>query len=116
MATAMAQLRSLFLIWNFACGCNDDTSVDANLTIGDVQPDAMQGHIHAPSPNNNWAYQRGSNGQGTLAAGSADYDRSTFTIGPPISDGINGTPRTASETRPRNVSLLATIRYSAKGA
>jgi hypothetical protein len=29
----------------------------------------------------------------------------------PISDGTNGTPRIATETRPRNIALLACIKY-----
>lgn len=71
---------------------------------GAIQLDAMQGHKHGPDgdqnatqiwstkiPGGGWAMQTGS----TLAA--------TTSVGVPVSDGVNGGPRTASETRPLNV-------------
>lgn len=74
---------------------------------GSYQADAFQGHRH--------------NAQGSTAAGGSNsYVPPAGTIGgtttlsvlDPISDGVNGTPRTASETRPKNVALYAYIRYS----
>lgn len=65
---------------------------------GTIQQDAFQGHYH-----------RGQSGSGSgtnWAATSAGAGTSTMTDGPirePITDGTNGTPRTAEETRPLNV-------------
>jgi hypothetical protein len=98
---------------NFARGWNDNASVDANRTIGDLQLDAMQGHIHSVTNNANYVYVRGGGGLFGGLTPSTDWDRQPLTIGGPVTDGTNGTPRTAAETRPRNVSLLATIRYAA---
>jgi hypothetical protein len=59
---------------NFVHGRNDDGSVDANRTIGDVQLDAMQGHIHQESTGVLYLHLRAGAGIGELASG-ADYDR-----------------------------------------
>lgn len=97
---------------NFLRAWDDGAGVDANRTIGDTQLDAFQGHFHTDPTGTNYYYQRGTGGVIAGATG-ASIDRQTITIGAPITDGANGTPRTAAETRPRNVSLMATIRYSA---
>jgi hypothetical protein len=72
-------------------------------TFGAKQADAMQGHIHR-----------------VPIGGSGCGNGSPFTgithictpqdSGGPLTDGVNGTPRTASETRPANLALLACIK------
>jgi hypothetical protein len=93
--------------WDYAAG------VDTNRVIGSLQTDAFQGHAHQLSDTtDSFVYVRGSSGVAAPAAGSS-WDRTTLSVGVAITDGTNGTPRTSAETRPRNVALLATIRYSA---
>ena len=53
---------------------------------------------------------------GSYSAGMADWGNSGNTIKnndvqDAVTDGTNGTPRTSSETRPRNVALLPCIKY-----
>jgi hypothetical protein len=46
-----------------------------------------------------------------ITAGGNDTSSSEGNTGVPISDGINGTPRTGAETRPRNRAYLPIIVY-----
>lgn len=66
--------------------------------IGSVQPDAFQGHRHTPlgSTGNFWGESGNING-GSEKYGNGACDNTT---GSPSPDGVNGTPRTTSETRP----------------
>ncbi|HDY86790.1 MAG TPA: hypothetical protein ENH82_01595 [bacterium] len=71
--------------------------------VGSVQPDAFQGHHHTPS---HTVIERGSDATGSPSklegTNSTDTSPSTLVIGNPETDGINGTPRTTSESRPKN--------------
>lgn len=69
--------------------------------------DAFQGHRHSLT-NNNAVWRNGGGNAITAGGVSAAYD---LTIGDPITDGTNGTPRTASETRPANIALLYCIKF-----
>lgn len=74
-------------------------------SLGTRQPDAMQGHKHnytPPNPGTAIANVNGTNTGAILDAGSTSS---------PISDDTNGTPRTASETRPVNLSINFIIKY-----
>jgi microcystin-dependent protein len=97
----------------FPRGWDDGRGVDSGRAIGTAQTDAMQGHRHD---------FRG--GTGTLGDNALTTvgitDASTYRtatnsansgVQNPITDGTNGTPRTASETRSRNVALLACIKF-----
>ena len=73
-------------------------------TSGVEQDDAMQGHGHR-------AKIRGDAGTGPTAAGHPVTDNPTGAtndglITLPTSDGANGTPRIADETRPKNASVV----------
>jgi len=77
--------------------------------VGSVQGDAFQGHRHDLKQNDvnmlqngTFAYYERFNLIGT-ATGSF--------IGDPTSDTINGTPRTASETRPVNAYVNWIVKY-----
>ncbi|MFY1054664.1 hypothetical protein ACOQNP_23850 [Ectopseudomonas khazarica] len=71
---------------------------------GTVEADSLQGHKHGPDADQNattiWSTKVpggafSMSGGSTLAA--------TTSVGIPISDGANGTPRTANETRSKNI-------------
>lgn len=99
--------------------CADDgRGVDAGRLVGQAQGHAMQGHRHE------LALYAGGTGQGIASAansrvaagsgsGTGTYAKQTIQdfAGLPLADGVNGTPVTAAETRPRNVAALACIKY-----
>lgn len=89
----------------FPRGFDDGRGVDTGRGIGTNQLDAMQGHRHTTAA----GPTVGGNGVAVSYTGSGAYDASGD--GTPKSDGTNGTPRTAAETRSRNVALLACIKY-----
>lgn len=93
-------LRGYFLrAWD------DSRGVDSGRVFGSSQTDAFQGHQHTTKIGGN--YPNGSI-VGQLDA-SVDFgSRTTLSI---VSDGTSGSPRTASETRPINIALLACIKY-----
>lgn len=83
----------------FVRGLDDSRGVDSSRTMGSAQLDAMQGHQHSAF-----------NVSGGAVAGGGAIG-TPGNSGNPITDGVNGTPRTAAETRPRNIALMAYIRY-----
>ena len=68
------------------------TASDSGRVNGS-QPDALQGHKHAFTPIN------GLSGAGNISGGGAVGTAATAAVGNPTTDGTNGTPRTAAETR-----------------
>lgn len=95
----------------FIRGADDGRGIDSGRVLGSAQTDAMQGHKHPVHAYN----QSGSNG------GSAAFATNTTAVSfgqhasalaqDATTDGVNGTPRTAAESRPRNIALLACIKY-----
>lgn len=87
----------------FPRGWADGGSVDGGRSFGSAQTDAMQGHQHTMTLM-----------QGTAFAAPRFGDNNgggSYTTNGIVSDGTNGTPRTAAETRPSNVALLACIKF-----
>lgn len=74
--------------------------------IGDVQLDAFQGHWHQFTLNAAMV----NIGAATHGSGAGPFSNALTEVGNPITDGVNGTPRAASETRPRNVALTYCMR------
>ena len=72
-------------------------------TIASYQGDAFQGHHHIINANYEMFY-----GSGT-AGGLRPVGSRSDTVGDPIADQTNGTPRTANETRPKNIAVLPLI-------
>lgn len=77
---------------------------DPGRLAGSVQADAFQGHRHG------WLGDAAITSNELTASGGADKGRARqlATIGDPT-PGQNGTPRTADETRPVNISQPAIL-------
>lgn len=86
----------------FIRGMDDSRGVDSGRALGSAQLDAFQGHKHSTD-----AYTGSTNRDGGAFATSATVSAS---VGDPITDGTNGTPRTAAETRPRNLAFLYCVK------
>ena len=99
----------------FIRGWADGRAVDTGRTFGSSQTDAMQGHKH--ETNRLIAMRAGVDGSIDWRSNYADandashYSLSSEMQAAPVTDGTNGTPRTATETRPRNIALLHCIKY-----
>ncbi len=93
----------------FIRGLDDGRGVDAGRVLGSAQQDSFQGHFHdAVAPTG------GSSGSPNTGGARNSYASTTTDTGRvigPITDGTNGVPRIGKETRPRNVALLACIKY-----
>jgi len=86
----------------FLRGLDNGAGVDSSRVLGTKQQDAMQGHHHSTGYNNAKNYTTGSTSGdylGTAVTNTVDA------IGAPTTDGSNGTPRTAAETRPKNLAV-----------
>ncbi|MDR3560757.1 MAG: phage tail protein [Negativicutes bacterium] len=92
----------------FVRGIDKGRGVDSGRVFGSEQADAVQGHGH------NLLYQNTGSVGGALDV-TLDTTAQTGILANKatdlISDGSNGTPRVAAETRPRNIALLACIKY-----
>jgi hypothetical protein len=77
---------------------------------GNGENDAFQGHRHNISGNYDIAATCNS-GSADRRADCTSYGTAvSISIGDPTTDGTNGTPRTASETRPKNMSVVWIMR------
>ena len=85
---------------SFVRGAGSDGTATAG-SFGVKQADAFQGHIHSATGSTGASVQAGASGIGQTTAGNT---------GAAATDGTNGTPRTASETRPRNIAMLYCIK------
>lgn len=99
--------------------CWDDSrGIDSGRTIGTGQADSFQGHRHLVKEQGGTqvigsTLNTVGGGAGTVEAPNSHggINRGNTEARDIISDLTNGTPRIASETRPRNISLLACIKY-----
>jgi microcystin-dependent protein len=92
----------------FVRGFVDGGTVDSGRAFGSIQTDAFQGHRHSangPSGTPGSPYTVPQLGSNLQAGTSVVFAVNTET------DGVNGTPRSAAETRPTNIALLACIKY-----
>lgn len=97
----------------FPRGWDDGRGVDSGRVFGSAQTDNFQGHGHAVNAKTTSAgataffYNNDSTVNSTTATAAA---ATVFEAQAPLAAG-NGTPRIGNETRPRNVALLACIKY-----
>jgi phage-related tail fiber protein len=91
----------------FVRGWDDSRGIDTSRVLGSLQLDALQGHWHELRADGTGA---GSGGgyMGLQSGGSSLMAQAVKAL---VSDGTNGTPRIAAESRPRNVAFLACVKY-----
>ncbi len=94
----------------FIRGLDNGRGVDPARVHGSAQTDAFQGHHHDVKVSTT---QVGNNGGGGVGTGNLRGDGlGTLAQAKDVaSNGSNGSPRIASETRPRNIALLACIKF-----
>lgn len=80
----------------------------ASRDLGHIQDDAFQGHRHDPFPGAGTFIHSG--GVGTTGTVGANFSNQVST-GNPVTDTVNGVPRTDSETRMINVATNFGITY-----
>lgn len=75
-----------------------------SASLGSTQEDSLQGHRHSFSLNGGWG--PGSSDGGKFRADlNSPKNAWSGTVGTPLSDGVNGTPRTSNETRMKNLTV-----------
>jgi microcystin-dependent protein len=92
----------------FIRGWDDGRAVDSGRAIGTAQVDQFQSHLHNSHMRSSATFTGsegfiGANSTGGTTVGMGFPDQYTAAGG--------GTPRAGSETRPRNVALLACIKF-----
>ena len=100
----LPDLRGIFVRGS---GSQTISGITYNKTFAAKEGDAFQGHRHSFSPVNLAANLLGSFGFGS--GGAVGFGGAT--VGNSATDTTNGTPRTASETRPANIALLYCIKF-----
>lgn len=91
----------------FMRGWDNGRGVDTGRVFGSSQLDAFQGHRHAFSLQDAATSPSGGALDPLRASGATSNNNKVLD---PITDGTNGAPRTASETRPRNIAMLPCIK------
>jgi microcystin-dependent protein len=86
----------------FLRGWDHGRGVDSGRGFATAQSDAFQGHKHSIST--------GANSGMTTGVTQGNNGVASPSSGDPVTDGTNGSPRTASETRPRNKAILYCIK------
>ena len=104
---ALPDLRGIFVRGS---GSQTISGITYNKTFAAKEGDALQGHYHE--------FNYSSGIRGTSAPSSnidlinaAPTGTLSDRVGALITNGTNGTPRTASETRPANIALLYCIKF-----
>ena len=92
----------------FIRGWDNGRGQDSGRSIGTSQSDAFQGHHHSYRYYNQFLAGGGSK---TDDMPQSPNSTSNNRVTTPISDGSNGTPRTANETRPKNIAMMYCIKY-----
>jgi microcystin-dependent protein len=100
---ALPDMRGIFVRGS---GEQTISGITYNKTFAAKEGDAFQGHFHQI----NASAGDSPTGNGGIIDGPTGSNSDVFVKGA-IADGTNGTPRTASETRPANIALLYCIKF-----
>jgi|GEM_PF-3485811 len=98
----------------FVRGYDSGAGRDSGRAFASVQTDAFQGHYHANNPDSATQYINYAGGGTQGWSGGGNYQGGIYsltTTGAPAPDTANGTPRTAAETRPKNIALQYCVKY-----
>lgn len=90
--------------WNYT-----GAGIDAGRGLATQQADAFQGHRMGPPGNTGNYIAHATGSQNRELVGGAAVSFNLTTTGDPVTDGVNGTPRTATETRMVNSAYLPII-------
>lgn len=94
---------------------DDGRGIDVGRTLRSFQLDAFQGHymqlLNTGATNAVATYNAIGFESGLGAANTAGTPGPSLSVGGPRTDGTNGTPRIATETRPRSVAVNAFVRF-----
>ncbi len=93
----------------FLRGWDHGRGVDLGRAIGSWQADAFQGHYHASAADTARPYSTGGT-TGDYLARFGTGNPTTNGVREAINNGVDGSPRTASETRPRNLAVMWCIK------
>ena len=98
--------------WDHGAGIDPGSRMDrgdgtSGDVVGSIQDDAFQGHWHELT-NQNYI---NTNLGGTLGTAGGYLNPVVYAEGI-ITDGVHGTPRITSETRPTNINVMAIIKYT----
>jgi microcystin-dependent protein len=102
---ALPDLRGIFVRGS---GSQTISGITYNKTFAAKEGDAFQGHEHTAPNGESLAYSSSGRAAGAANTWYGDTGTGDNIIG---TDGTNGTPRTASETRPANIALLYCIKF-----
>jgi microcystin-dependent protein len=86
---------------------DDGRGIDTGRALGSSQADAFQGHRHSLT----YLISSGSAVNAAQVVGASSALSVEAVVTGPSTDGVNGTPRTARETRPLNLAYLHIIKY-----
>lgn len=107
-ATTIPDMRGQFLRGknNGRSDGNQDSA--GERALGDYKADKMQGHRHNSVQGAQFILDLNAGD----ASGANGTTRTRGLIGDPSSDGTNGTPRTGSETQPKNIAVNIFIKIN----
>lgn len=98
-------LRGVF-IRGLDSGRGLDPYTPSPRPLGSYQSDAFQGHWHGLYDDAVFGMGGGGSSMDIDAGGANNGFGSNTAVKDPVSDGVNGSPRTSTETRPANVALV----------
>ncbi len=84
-------------------------SMGPSAALGTLQADQIQGHLHGPIGGSTGFFGYPGGSPGVVQEGTGNPTQLQATTSGPITDGVNGAPRTGMETRPVNLAVVIAI-------